>query len=1158
MSPVRLPAAARPPVLHAALVALAAVALAGCAAGGASGQAAPTARAAQGAEARGAEVALTSEAVHGGTVGWRLARVADVGLDGAAVSAAGYDDGAWTPAVVPGTVLTTLVEAGVYPDPYVGLNNALSAGLIPDAHRDGRETYHVWYRAEVEAPPSQPDGRVWLRLDGVNYRAHVWMNGRPVGGLEGMFQRGLYDVTGHVRPGRNALAVRVEPPDHPGGLRAEGHPWMDDNVEVYLDLGGQRAAEYDADDYAVRIRPGDPRISGSASAVERQTVVQHAWAERPGGYAVEVRLPWSALAPSFDPEAGAAFGLDVHVGDDDVGGEAERSKLVWAGVPGDAQHRDPRAFGHAALSATAGAADAGEGADGSGTAAIAPAPAPPALDGQRDAVYDAAATLVLDGPRYLPTTGPDDLAATAALLWDAEHLYVLVEVTDDTLVVDSGGGVADGAVAENANGGDGEIGRDVTMLMTAGWDFTYPDGIRDRNTGLWRGLSLVTTGPVDVRHPSVRASLPLPDTSRAALAVSAEVVNASGQAQAGTFVGEVLDPDGRPTGLRFAEPVRLAPGETRTVVAPALALDQPRLWWTHDKGPQPLYTLGLRFEQGGGGAAGPAVSDAEAVRFGVRDVEPYRAGPDSVLAFRLNGERLFVRGGNWIPEAMQRTGEARQYAEMRYTRQSGVNLLRLWAGGVSESDDFFRFADEMGVLVWHEFWLTGNTVAPADTALYLRNVADTVRRLRNRPSLAYYVATNERDGYITAIRDTLAALDGTRGFQRQSECCGVHDGSPYRYVNPTQYWDDTASERGSRIYGFSPEYGAPALPTADALREAIPDSALWPIDRATWDYLDGGGFHLMTTRYAEAVGEYGPSDGIDAFAQKAQLVNATAYRALWEAWNRQKFEAGGGRFATGALFWYHNSPHPQTSGRMWDWSLEPTAALYAAQDALGAVHAQLDPLTRRVSVATTGRQPVAGTVRARVVALDGRVVHDARTLFEAPPDGVAPDVLAVPEAGALGVSGPHFVRLDVEDAGGRPVSDSFVWLSGAPYEGPWTGTGPLYGPFDALGAMPPVALDVDVREGPGRLVVALSNPTEHVALAVDLRVLGADGRPVRPLFYSDDFVSLLPGEARTLTVEAGPYGTDRAPAVLVVEPYNGPAQRFAVGARFTAVPVPAP
>ena len=132
-----------------------------------------------------------------------------------------------------------------------------------------------------------------------------------------------------------------------------------------------------------------------------------------------------------------------------------------------------------------------------------------------------------------------------------------------------------------------------------------------------------------------------------------------------------------------------------------------------------------------------------------------------------------------------------------------------------------------------------------------------------------------------------------------------------------------------------------------------------------------------------------------------------------------------------------------------------------------------------------------------------------------------------------------------------------MWLSGAPYAGPWTGTGPLYGPFEALDAMPEVALDVDVREGPGRLVVTLGNPTEHVALAVDLRVLGAGGAPVRPLFYSDDFVSLLPGEVRTVTVEAGPYGTDREPAVLVVEPYNGPARRVTVGERFAAPP-PAP
>ena len=64
-------------------------------------------------------------------------------------------------------------------------------------------------------------------------------------------------------------------------------------------------------------------------------------------------------------------------------------------------------------------------------------------------------------------------------------------------------------------------------------------------------------------------------------------------------------------------------------------------------------------------------------------------------------------------------------------------------------------------------------------------------------------------------KDLIMKLDGTRGYQMQSECDGVHDGSPYKQVNPMQHYENTASPRGSRVDGFNPEYGAPTLPTLE-------------------------------------------------------------------------------------------------------------------------------------------------------------------------------------------------------------------------------------------------------------------------------------------------------------------------------------------------------
>ena len=138
---------------------------------------------------------------------WRLASEAEAGAGGASLSTAGFDARAWRAATVPGTVLTTLVDRGVYPDPAYGLNNlAIPEGL-------GRQPW--WYRTEFEAPQGLPPRSV-LDFAGVSAAAEVWLNGERLGEIQGAFIRGRFDVAGRLHPGTNALAVRILPPRHPG------------------------------------------------------------------------------------------------------------------------------------------------------------------------------------------------------------------------------------------------------------------------------------------------------------------------------------------------------------------------------------------------------------------------------------------------------------------------------------------------------------------------------------------------------------------------------------------------------------------------------------------------------------------------------------------------------------------------------------------------------------------------------------------------------------------------------------------------------------------------------------------------------------------------------------------------------------------------------
>jgi mannosylglycoprotein endo-beta-mannosidase len=861
---------------------------------------------------------LRSPGQHGGAHPWSMCRQQDAGMDGAVISKAGFASAGWSNAIVPGTVLNSLVANGVYPEPYFGLNNAHERKLIPDISEVGRDFYTYWFRTEFVTPKEFAGRQVWLQFDGINYRAEVWLNGRKLGDLAGMFKRGGFNVTDAVHPtGTNALAVLLRPVDKPGGFR-------------------------------------------------------------------------------------------------------QKDKTVRA-------------------------------------------------------------------------------------------------------------------AGENRNGGDGEIGRNTTMLMSVGWDFTFTDGIRDRNTGIWRDVKLFATGPVALRHAYVESQLPLPALAPARETISVDVVNATAQPQSGVLTARIKE-----VKIRIEKPVTLKPGETKTVrLTPeefkALTIAEPRLWWPLNKGEQFLYGLTLEFSQD------EVVSDRIETRFGIRDIRTDRNTPDQSRQFFVNGRRLFLHGSNWLPEAMCRHSRERTEAELRYTRQAGINFLRLWGGGVAESDDFYDLCDELGILVWTEFWHTGDTQIQSDRELYRANVADTVRRIRNHASQAYYVSANERDAKgIISIADLVQQLHPTCGYQVGSETDGIHDGSPYIAENPMFYYEDSASLRGSRINGLCPEYGAPILPTVDCLREMMPERDLWPINKTVWDYLDGGGFHKMTSNFDRGVQQYGLSASIEEYAMKAQAFGGLSWRAIWECWNANKFDYGD-RFSTGLLFWFHNSPNRQVCGRMWDWSLEPTAALYFTQDAHEPLHAQFDFLKNAVAVNNELPREFTGQLTARVLDFEMREVFRKTVTIRVEAEALATDVLVIQFP--ANISPVHFIKLQLEDAKGCAVADTFYWRSDKSYQPGRTWTGPQFEGFEDLAKLPKVKLDSAVkwsREANENIAtVAVKNLSPSLAFMTWLRLQHSDdAKPVRPAFYGDNFFSLLPGESRTVRIAFSNRAANPKRVQLLVDGWN--------------------
>lgn len=864
---------------------------------------------------------LDSDIEHQGGYQWKMIKSGETTDPGEKISLSDYSTMNWLPAIIPGTVLNSLVYNQKYPEPYYGINNKIESKLIPDISETGRDFYTYWFRTDFTVPQSFKGKTVWLQLDGINYRAEVWVNGNLLSTIQGMFIQDYIDVTDFVKVGEsNALAIKVYPVDVPGSAKPK----------------------------------------------------------------------------------------------------------TW------------------------------------------------------------------------------------------------------------------GAAGEFHNGGNGNIGLNTTMLMTVGWDFTFMDGIRDRNTGIWKNISLYATGRVALRHPFVKSELRKPNYDQAREFVSVELINPSTNNSGvncevrGEIVGE---------NITFKKSCRVIRGEEKVVTFspeefPQLTINSPKLWWPVNKGPQNLYELKLTVLVNG------VACDSVRTKFGIREITSDTNTPDKSRVFYVNGKRLFIRGTNWIPEAMLRTSDERTYAELRYTRQSGVNLVRMWGGGIAESDYFFQLCDELGLLVWQEFWMTGDTRHPHNKGVYMSNVESTVKRIRNHPSLAYYVASNESTE-VSGTPELLNVLDGTRGFQMQSECDGVHDGSPYKQVNPMQHYENTASPRGSRVDGFNPEYGAPTLPTVEILREMMDEKDLWPINKEVWDYLDGNGFHLMTTMYTDLVNNYGKSSSIDEFAKKGQLVGAINSKSIWEVWNYNKLD-NGDRFCSGLLFWYHNCSMPQVASRMWDWSLEPTASLYHTANSLEPLHAQFDYLKNTVSVVNDYYLTFNNyKVIAQVYDINSRKVFEESAVVNLPSDGVANDALTIrfPE----NISQVHFIKLILRDEKGKDVSSNFYWRSNDKYEGSKTLTGPAASGFEDLSKLKQakVKLAYKVREDKDNYFVdiTLRNTSGQIAFFNQLQFLNSKMSPIRPSFYTDNFFSLMPGEKKTVTIETAKEKLSEGVA-LVLKGWNTSTQEY--------------
>jgi hypothetical protein len=654
-----------------------------------------------------------------------------------------------------------------------------------------------------------------------------------------------------------------------------------------------------------------------------------------------------------------------------------------------------------------------------------------------------------------------------------------------------------------------------TFLSTIGWDWL--NAVHDRDTGIWQKVYLSATGPVVLKNPLVTTDLPLPRTDSTDVAVHVTLENVTDRQQTGVVQGTIEN-------IVFERPVELAPHSTQQIdfdnkTTPALHLEHPRLWWPNGYGAQEMYRLHLAFK------IRRSTSDTQDVDFGVRKITYSVPGTDT-LTISVNGVPIFIRGGDWgLDEAMKRIPRQRLDAEIHMHQLAHMNLIRNWVGQ-STGEDFYELCDKYGILIWDEFFQPNPADGPNPTDLdtYVANVRDKVLRFRNHPSIALWCARNE--GYPppaidAALRGVLAELEPTRRYQPSStDGAGVRSGGPYHWRAPREFYKVTDDY-------FKTETGSMSVPTLESIQGMMPKKDWETIDDdwAMHDFAKGA---QQGNLYPGIVAErYGKIANLADFVRKAQLMNYEAFRAMYEGRNAQLFHP-----TTAVITWMSDPAQPSFVWQLYHYDLEPMSSLFAVMHAAEMVHIQLNEANGQVQVINNKPEPVADAVaRVSVYNLDGSLAYEHEIKVAAAPD-VATDLGTIDFPAQL--SPVHFIRLELRDAAGAPLSTNFYW-QGAPDH-----------PDDltALNRMPMVALTAKAEELEGtidglrQIAITLHNPTHSVALMAHVQLRRKSGERVLPVFYSDNYVTLVPDETKTITIEAADEDFQGENPLIAVDGWN--------------------
>jgi len=706
-----------------------------------------------------------------------------------------------------------------------------------------------------------------------------------------------------------------------------------------------------------------------------------------------------------------------------------------------------------------------------------------------------------------------------------------------------------------------------TFISSEGWDWV--PGIRDRNIGIWQDIRLKTTGMARFIDPQVISDLPLPDTSRANISLKTEIESFNG----GDYVMELEF-----NGVLLSKKLKLKQGKQEITFTSSdfkhLKLEDPKLWWPNGYGAQHLYTMKLALRN-----SKSELMDQKTIRFGVRELSyefavagedvdfqrinfnpldsyskkeealfdhvkrvDYKSGivlptlhqgvkmnmfdklegDNPYLIIKVNGQAIFCKGGNWgMDDAMKRVSKDRLEPYFRLHKDAHYTMIRNWTGESTE-EVFYELADEYGLLVWNDFWMSteGYNMPPADFELFMSNATDVVKRFSNHPSIVIWCSRNEGyapEGLDKPLATLVASEDGTRMYQSNSRYLNLRPSGPWHYIHNNSYLFK------GHANGFSTEIGTQSFPTAESMKAMMAEEDLWPISEA-WYYHD---LHTGHQDYRAAlIDNYAEAFSLEDYSKKAQMLNYVSHRGIFEAWNSRLWDD-----ASGVLLWMTHPAWPSMIWQTYSSDYETYGAYFGAMKGCEPIHIQMNTNDRKILVInTTLRKYGALTATASILDAKGTEFYKQEANIVVEPNSKE-ECFSFDLPGTGELPEVYFTKLVLADEAGTILSDNFYWET-RNYNHKFFSFNTMdKAELSAVGEYQTIEHKLSGK-------VIIKNPSRALALTIKLGLRdGNSGERILPVYFSDGYFSLMPGEEKEVLFECSKANLPEN-LVISAEGYN--------------------